>query len=491
MKRSECSRGCGLSRSRRDFIQAAGGVLLTGPSVLSCLVRDMTAEKIRKIAPAGPASKYTPKLMAAFVRREGEYGILWPGAIYDGAKALTSYRAQIEKAAIDLGIQISMRSKPIYSSAEADAWLAEAAAEKPDGLLVVLLDRQEHAWPTAAKAIDSRIPTVVFAPIGAAFTTNTGPIANKNGVYIASTDDFGQVTYGMKMIKAGAKLRETRFVVLQGVERRDTALKTLGTKLRFIPAKSFLEEYSRTPVDDEMKQIAAEYFKSATKVAGPTEQDVLNGVKSYVVARNFLEREEGDGITMDCLGALGKTNVSLPCIAWSRMLDHGIPAACEADIGAAVTHAIVQYLFDRPGFQQDPVADTSREALIGAHCTCPTRLNGLSARPEPFYLSHHHGMRDAVPRPIWKQGQRISVAIVGGLFQKDALPPYMYISSGTVLDNIPVPPAGGCVVSVAVKIDGVSDFLNFPGFHQLFFYGDYKKQLRAFCQLSGIEARVV
>jgi len=486
-----CSRYCGLSRSRRDFIQFAGGVLLTGPSVLSSIARDVAAEKIRRIAPAGPASKYTPKLKVAFVRREGEYGMLWPGAIYDGEKALTRYRTQIEKAAMDLGIQITMQSKPVYSLAEAEAWLAEAAAEKPDGLLVVLLDRQQHAWPTAAKAIESRIPTVVFAPIGAAFTTNTGPLASKTGVYIASTDDFGQVTYGMRMIKAGAKLREMRFVVLQGVERRDAALKTLGTKLRFVPANSFLEEYRRTPDDDEVKQIAAEYLKNATRVAGPTERDVLNGVKSYVVARNFLEREEGDGITMDCLGALGKTNVSLPCIAWSRMLDHGIPAACEADIGAAVTHAIVQYLFDRPGFQQDPVADTSREALIGAHCTCPTRLNGLSAPPEPFFLSHHHGMRDAVPRPAWKKGQRITVAIVGGLYQKETLPPHMYISSGTVLDNIPVPPAGGCVVSVAVKIDGVSDFLDFPGFHQLFFYGDYKKQLGAFCRLFGIEARVV
>ena len=55
------------------------------------------------------------------------------------------------------------------------------------------------------------------------------------------------------------------------------------------------------------------------------------------------EREEGDGITMDCLGALGRSKVSLPCIAWSRMLDDGIPAACEADMGAALTHAVVQF----------------------------------------------------------------------------------------------------------------------------------------------------
>jgi len=155
-----------------------------------------------------------------------------------------------------------------------------------------------------------------------------------------------------------------------------------------------------------------------------------------------------------------------------------------------VTHALVQHLFDRPGFQQDPVADTANDALIGAHCTCPTRLNGFTEPAESYYLSHHHGMRDAVPRPMWREGRRMTVASIG-LSNKEGVPPHMYISSGTVMKNIAVPPSGGCVVSVMVKLDGVSDLLDYPGFHQLFFYGDYKKQLREYCQLLGLEPRVV
>jgi hypothetical protein len=480
--------GCGCSR--REFLVAAAGAGAFAPSLLAGLARGAESGAARKIAPAGPASKYTPMIQAAFVRRKGDYGIRWPGAIYDGEAALKSYRGQIETAAREMGVKVVMRSEPIYTAAEADEWLAQAKAGKPDGLFVVLLDRQDHAWPTATKATDTKIPTVIFAPIGAAFTTNSAPLAKKAGSFIASTDDFAQAAYGLKMLRAGAKLREMRFVVIAGKERRDVEVKSLGTKLRYVPAPTFLDEYNKTPENDEVKEIAAEYIKNATRISGAMEQDVLNGVKSYVVARNILEREEGDGITMDCLGALGRTKVSLPCIAWSRMLDHGIPAACEADLGAAVTHAIVQYLFDRPGFQQDPVGDTGKEALVGAHCTCATRLNGFSSPPEPYYLSHHHGNRDAVPRPTWKVGQRMTVAIVEP--RNLAAPAlHMYISSGTVLDNVSVPPSGGCVVSVTAKLDGVTDYLDYPGFHQLFFYGDYKKQLRAYCQLFGIEARVV
>lgn len=165
---------------------------------------------------------------------------------------------------------------------------------------------------------------------------------------------------------------------------------------------------------------------------------------------------------------------------------------CQGDrFRAAVTHAVVQYLFDRPGFQQDPVLETSKEAIVGAHCTCPTRLDGFTAPQATYYLSRHHGMRDAVPRPEWRIGQRVTVAVIGGLNDPNRLTPHMYISSGSVPENVAVPPSGGCVVSVSVKLDGVTDVLDYPGYHQLFFYGDCKKQLRGFCQLYGIEARVL
>jgi len=65
---------------------------------------------------------------------------------------------------------------------------------------------------------------------------------------------------------------------------------------------------------------------------------------------------------------------------------------------------------EKPGFQQDPVAETARGCLIGAHCTCPTRLAGFDQPPEPYFLSYHHGKRDDVPVPRWKLGQRVTVA---------------------------------------------------------------------------------
>jgi len=417
--------------------------------------------------------------------------MLWPGAVYDGKAARAKYTAQLNQAAQELGVKVDLKPEPIYNAAEADTWLGESKAARVDGLMLLLLDRQQHAWPTAQKAVETGVPTVIFSPLGTSFTTNTVNLADKPGCVIYSTDDFRQAVFGLKMLGAAAKIRHTRCIVLAGNRKFDSSMADLGIVLRYVPAKTFLDEYRATPDTDEILAMADEYIGRARRRRGATRRDVINGIKSYVVAGKILQREECDAITMDCLGALGKTEVSLPCIAWSRMNDQGIPAACEADLGAVASHIIVQHLFDRPGFQQDPVADTLYNAIIGAHCSCPTRLKGFDQPPEPFDIVHHHGNRDAVPRTLWRKGQRItSVDVLPG-DENAGRKTKLLISAGTVLDNIDVPPSGGCVVSVRVRFDGDQPVLSFPGFHQIFFYGDYKQQLIEFCRLFSLEAQVV
>ncbi|MHC4071092.1 MAG: hypothetical protein ACYSWW_15195 [Planctomycetota bacterium] len=478
--------------SRRQFIRSsasvvAGSVLLHGCNTLT--TEPMVTQN--PIRACGPASKYVPTIKAAFVRRKGEYGMRWPGAIYDGRAAREMYTDKMTDTAGKLGAKLDLRSEPIYSLAEAEGWIAQAQTANVDGLILVMLDRQEHSWPSATKVAQSEIPSIIYSPLGSSFTTNTIRLAETPGCVIYSTDDFGQAAYGMRMLCAAAKMRRTRCVVIKGRHRSETPLADTGITMQVVPATTFIEYYNETPDSEDIQAMADDYMRRARRRTGATRQDVINGVKSYYVAGKILEAEQADAITMDCLGALGKIKVSLPCIAWSRMNDDGIPAACEADYGAVASHIITQYLFERPGFQQDPVADTADDSIIGAHCSCPTRLNGFDSGPEPFDLLHHHGNRDAVPRTLWRRGQRVtSIDLLPGKAD-GTTPSNVLISAGSVLENLDVPPSGGCVVSVKVKFDGNQEVLSFPGFHQIFFYGDYKHQLKEFCQLCKFDAQIV
>jgi len=493
MKKSNCLAHCNCHNSdRREFIKKVS-LVTAGSLIISRLNLLSNESKIAIPVPRsyGQASTYTPLIKATFVRRQEDYGMLWPGAVYDGEAGRKKYTEDISKAADQLGIKLDLRSSPVYSLEEANSWLGEAKAAEVDGLVLLMLDRQKHSWPTAELAGKSGIPTVIYSPLGTSFTTNTTPLADKPGCVVFSSNDFNQCIYGLKMLKAGALMKRTRCVVIEGNERKEIILADTGINLQYVPATTFFDMYNSMSVNNEIIRMADEYVHRATSLKHATHEDVINGIKSYLVAGEILKAEKADAISMDCLGALSDKPISLPCISWSKMNDDGIPAACEADIGAIAAQIIVQYLFDRPGFQQDPVADTSDDTIIGAHCSCPTRLNGFNSPPEPFEIIHHHGNRDAVPRTIWKKGQRVTCMDFLPVSEENLDRSQMLISTGVVEDNMSVPPSGGCVVSVKVKFDEGSEVLSFPGFHQLFFYGDYKRELKAFCKLYNFEARVV
>ena len=270
--------------NRRNFIKTSGLTtfgLMISPDILSALA----LQDQDQIKAFGPGSDYITSLKIAFVRRKENYGMWWPGQIYDGEEALIKYNKQILETAKKLDIRVDIKQDPIYSPEEANSWVQEAKSQNPDGLMVVVLDRQQHAWPTVNKAIDSNIPTIVFSPLGTSFTTNTSRPSKREGIFICSTDDFSQAAFGMKMIKAGAKLRETRYLVIWSDKRRDAVINHFGTKLRYIPAQDFIDTYNNMQDDKEIKHLAEELIKNAQAIHGPSNQDVYNGIKSYLVAK--------------------------------------------------------------------------------------------------------------------------------------------------------------------------------------------------------------
>jgi hypothetical protein len=321
---------------------------------------------------------------------------------------------------------------------------------------------------------------VIFAPIGAAFTTNVRPLARKQGVFLISSLDFNEVRYGLKMIKAAKQMRDSRLVVLRGREAKESAVSNLGATLRILPVQTFVRMYNETKVTDQVRDIAKYYTSHARKVVEPSQEDMLNSAKTYVVARNIIEEQNADAITMDCLGPASRREIPVPCLAWAKLNDEGMPAGCEADIYPNLTLMLVRYLFDKPGFQQDPVPETVQDALIGSHCVCATKLDGFSKPPAEFNIRSHHSDTGVTVRPIWQKGRRLTIAQL-------TAPTKMIISSGTVLNNVYTPPAGGCRTAVSVKLDKCSDVTQYPGFHQIFFYGDHARDLRHYCQMFGIE----
>jgi len=324
------------------------------------------------------------------------------------------------------------------------------------------------------------MPSIIFAPVGAAFTQNVLEPSKKPGVYVVSSLDFEAVRHGMRIVNAARQMRETRVVVLRGKTRSDKEVELLGTKLRTIPVQSFADELATIGETAEVRALADEWSERAKEVVEPSRAEMLDAARTYFAAQNILARENGHAITMDCLGPARRREIPTPCMSWMKLNDEGTVAACEADINAALTMLLVRYLFDQPGFQQDPVPDTARNELIGSHCLSATKLWGCDGPSAPYRIRSHHAGFCVAPQVLWPEGERITLADFLG-------PKQLIIYSGTVTGNVNTPPAGGCRTAVRVKVDNVPDCRDIKGFHQIFFCGEHVRHLLAYCQMYGIE----
>jgi len=248
-----------------------------------------------------------------------------------------------------------------------------------------------------------------------------------------------------------------------------------------------VDEFKKVGETEEVIAIAEEYIKNAKEVVEPSRGDVVEAAKTYVASKNILSEENGDAITLDCLGLIGAGLLpTTPCLGFSRLNDEGIPAGCEADMDSLLTMLILRYLFDKPSFIGDPTVDTVKNTWINSHCTSATMLAGIGGSREPFSLRRYGHLDLGVsPQVFWREGQEVTLA-------KFQSPGEMVIGSGKVLGNIDTPPSYMCITSVEVKVDGVEDVRDVErdvkALHVLLMYGNKTKELEAFCQLIGIKS---
>lgn len=466
--------------SRRQFLRtAAAGALglgLGGSARLWAAPRDL-AETI-------PVQTLRPRprvrIAGAVVRYPPPYWLGWPGTSYDVEGKRQEYLDLTRQAARRLQLRLDLAEKPLEDDNAIKAFVEKLQAEKPDGVVLIL--QHIGVWPWAERIAGAGVPTLVFSPIGTSFTGHIASFSRRTGVHVVSSLDFGAVEMALRMIRAKRMFEESRILVVAGQERNETVLDTLGTKVRYLPRRVFPELFEAMPVTEEVRALAEAMRREAQRIVEPTEQDRLNAARVYTTAKRLLKDESANAITMDCLGMVaGRVVPTPPCMAWSALQDQGITAGCEADLFGAVSLMLTSYLLDKPGFMNDPVAETAKNLLIAAHCTCGTRLNGFAQPREPYILRSHSESNIGVSMQVlWRKGQRVTLVRFEG-------PSRLILDTGTVVGNVDTPPAGGCRTSFEIQMDQVEDSRDVLGFHQVVFYGDHRRDVEAFCQLYGLE----
>ena len=471
--------GCPLTMNRRSFLTAAGTMAAATKIGLLDFASSLYA--------AQPEPTTKPLIQAVFARpKVDRYWMGWPGAAYDIKARQRQYTEILTSAAKKFGVRLNVRSDPLDSDNAVSSYLEQLKKAPPDGLVVTCMCLHystSSSWPHVNNIAKNRgnIPTIVFSPMGTSFTGHLQETRNIPGVFAAATQDLDWLEFGIRMLNTISQMKNTRICIVAGNKTEDKKLNVIDTTLYYIPSKRFLDEFKKVQESDEVRAMADYYTKNAKKIVEPTKQDILTAAKNYIVCRRLMAAENCQGISMDCLGPISRRLMQPPCMAFSRLRDEGGLGTCEADWNAAISTRLTNLLFDRPGFMQDPAPNTVNNTLMGAHCTCATKLDGFDKSPEPFILrSHSESNVGVAMQVLWRIGQKVTIMKFQG-------PESIILGTGRVLRNIDTPPAGGCRTSVELELDDVPDCRDTKGFHQLFIYGDLELPFKAYCQLAGIK----
>ena len=464
---------------RRRFLAAAGA----SAAALQLGLLDFAASVMAGQAPM--PSK--PLIRAALVRPKDQkgYWMTFTGPGYDAPARMAEFTRIMSDAAKQLDVRLEIHADPVCDKAAADQFLAQCEKSPPDGILLVLMcGLYWPGWEIMNHLVEKRgqVPTLMFAPVGTTFTGQHAKTRNAPRTFQAATQDANWLADGVRMLATIGKMRRARVCVLAGTKSEETQVPGLGVTLCRLPLGHWMDEFRKAATTDEVRAIADFYTKEPKKVIEPKPEDILSAAKFYVVARKIMAAEDCQGISVDCMPLIGKPGVPCgPCLAWSKLNDELLVGACEADVDAVCSLLLTHSLLRRPGFMQDPVPNTINNTLIGAHCSCPTKLAGPDKPPAPLVLRSDNGTNyGCATQVLWPVGEPMTVMEFNG-------PKQIILGTGKVVSNIDTTVSGGCRTSVEVEMDQGGDPRDTKGFHQLFILGKWDRMLKAYGQLAGIE----
>jgi hypothetical protein len=470
---------------RRDFLYVAGAAAAGAPLLSGKLFAGGAGDSEKRPATVRVAFVYPP---TEKLDKEGYYS--WPGSTFDAEGRQKQYTRRLEEIEQELGMSLRIDEVPLDAEASVTRFIQEVQSSKPDGLLLIPF-KKSH-WEQVVRIVEeARIPTVILATLGILLNRHLQQLHSKPGVFlINSLDNLDAVARGLRMVRTARWMYQSRIVNITGTELQEDRVPIIGTRVRTIPHERFYAAFRETGPTDEVRDLARTYLETAKDRVEPTEDDVLEAAKTYFVFRRIISEEKADAVMMNCLPGLKRPHQHVPpCMGFMTLRDEGTPMGCESDLDATLTMMLLQQLFDRPGFQHNPSADTEKNHYFCAHCTSASKMNGVNEPSEPYVLRNHaEAGWGCVPRVLMREGQEVTIAKY--LSASSESKPQMIVYTGTIVGCPPIPPTGGCRTNVEATINELKDVCDVKGHHLSLVYGNYARELRDFCQLYDIEVVV-
>ena len=260
-------------------------------------------------------------------------------------------------------------------------------------------------------------------------------------------------------------------------------LKDFGIVVEDVKFAELNAAWEKVPDADAQPKVD-EWKRTARKIAGVTDATLLGCAKMFLAMKQVLKEHGAVSITINCLGGCyqGKLQ-AYPCLGFMELQDIGLFGTCENDVRSTVAMILFNAMTKgRMGYISDPALDSSRRAMLFAHCVSTRKLLGVESEASPFEIETHCADREgASVRAITPVGY--PVTSVQFHFDKRLLA----VQTGRSFSNDP--DDRGCRTKMVVEVTG--DFekayrhWNTFGWHRITFLGDFKNGVEALAKKIG------
>jgi len=272
--------------------------------------------------------------------------------------------------------------------------------------------------------------------------------------------------------KALQQLKQTKLLVVGGGWGGDDFRKASKevTGVEFIPI-AFEEMAAAYDQADKKgsRDFAERWMKKAKTLGGVKPEVVEQCGAMYVGMKQLMDKHGARGISINCLGGFyGGHLKAYPCLGFSEFNNEGLVGGCEADQMSALTMAVMGALTGRPGFISDPVIDTSKNAIIYAHCVAMTKAFGPDGASNPYeILTHSEDRKGAAIRSLLPTGYMTTTLELNPVTRQ------VIIHRAKTIGNNPSDMACRTKLEAVVKgdLEKLTEHWSM-GWHRVTFYGD-------------------
>ena len=219
--------------------------------------------------------------------------------------------------------------------------------------------------------------------------------------------------------------------------------------------------------------------------------DVFRSVKFYISLRAAMEKHSSNAFVMPCFEICAKAILEHRrvtfCLTHTLLKDSGIPSACEGDINAMMSMALLMYMSGKSAYMGNSYAADLDKNILAIHHDVPgLKMKGLDAEDLPYEIRNFTvagwgaTIRYDFARDI---GEPVTMARFNPAATK-LLVVKGKITGGGGFSTI------GCSLSANIEVRDIADLFEKEmdfGHHLALVYGDYVQDMKELAKLMDFE----